>query len=96
MAAYIIRRLIWSVFLLLIIIAITFVIFYVLPSADPAALRAGKNADADSINAIREQLGLNDPLTTQFYEYVKALVLHGDFGNSYKELAICSLLNQAT
>ena len=83
MASYIVRRLIWAVFLLLAITAITFVIFYILPSADPAAIRAGKNGDAETIATIRHQLKLDQPLTTQFYEYVKALVLHGDFGNSY-------------
>ena len=37
MGRYIIRRLLWVVFLLLIVSAVTFVIFYALPSADPAA-----------------------------------------------------------
>jgi peptide/nickel transport system permease protein len=83
MAAYIVRRLIWAVFLLLAITMITFVIFYLLPSADPATLRAGKQGDAETIREIRHQLKLDRPVTEQFYEYVKELVLHGDFGNSY-------------
>jgi peptide/nickel transport system permease protein len=83
MAAYIVRRLIWAVFLLLAITMITFVIFYLLPSADPATLRAGKQGDAETIAEIRHQLKLDRPVTEQFYEYVKQLVLHGDFGNSY-------------
>ena len=41
MAAYILRRLLWTVLLLLVITAVTFLIFYVLPSGDPAKLRAG-------------------------------------------------------
>jgi peptide/nickel transport system permease protein len=43
MGRYIIRRLLWVVFLLLIVSAVTFVIFYALPSGDPAALRAGRS-----------------------------------------------------
>ena len=83
MAAYIVRRLIWAVFLLLAITFITFVIFYVLPSADPARIRAGKQGDAETIASIRHQLKLDQPVTEQFYFYVKRLVLHGDFGKSY-------------
>jgi peptide/nickel transport system permease protein len=39
MAAYIVRRLAWVIVLLFLITLITFVIFTVLPAADPAALR---------------------------------------------------------
>ena len=42
MIPFIIRRLLWMVVLLLVISFLTFVIFYTLPSADPAALRAGR------------------------------------------------------
>lgn len=83
MAAYIARRLVWTVVLLLVISAITFLIFYILPTADPAALRAGRDPSKALIDAIREQLGLNDPWYTQYWNYVKALVLHFDFGTSF-------------
>jgi peptide/nickel transport system permease protein len=83
MAAYIFRRLLWTVVLLLVITAVTFLIFYVLPTADPAALRAGRDPSEALIKAIREQLGLDDPITTQYFNYVKDLVLHFDFGNSF-------------
>jgi peptide/nickel transport system permease protein len=83
MAAYIVRRLLWTVVLLLVITAVTFLIFYVIPTADPAALRAGRDPSKALIEAIREQLGLDKPIYTQYYEYVKDLVLHFDFGNSF-------------
>jgi peptide/nickel transport system permease protein len=83
MAAYIVRRLLWTVVLLLVITAVTFVIFYVIPTADPAALRAGRDPSKALIEAIREQLGLDKPIYTQYYNYVKDLVLHFDFGNSF-------------
>src|SRR4051794_15196062 len=59
-------------------------IFYLFPSADPAALRAGKQATPDRIEEIRKQLGLADPWYTQYYHYVKQLVFHFDFGRSYQ------------
>jgi peptide/nickel transport system permease protein len=83
MAAYIFRRLLWTVLLLLVITAVTFLIFYVLPSGDPAKLRAGRAPSAETLAAIREQLGLDKPIYVQYWDYVKGLVLHFDFGNSY-------------
>jgi len=83
MGTYILRRLLYMVVVLLFVIALTFVIFYVLPSADPAALRAGRQPTPETLAAIREQLGLDKPLYEQFWVYVKGLVLHFDLGNSF-------------
>ncbi|HEY4094316.1 MAG TPA: ABC transporter permease [Baekduia sp.] len=83
MAAYIVRRLLWTVLLLLVITAVTFLIFYVLPSGDPAKLRAGRSPTPETIAAIRNQLGLDKPLYQQYGEYVWNIVRHFDFGNSY-------------
>jgi peptide/nickel transport system permease protein len=66
MTRYIIRRLLWVIVLLFLVSALTFVIFFVLPSTDPAALRAGKSRDPAVIDAIREQLGLNHSKLEQF------------------------------
>jgi peptide/nickel transport system permease protein len=67
-----------------IVSAVVFVIFYVLPSADPAQLRAGRNASPAQVDAIRHSLGLDKPVYTQYYEYMKNIVLHFDFGYSYQ------------
>jgi peptide/nickel transport system permease protein len=84
MFAYIIRRLLWSVVLLLVISFLTYVIFYVMPSADPALLRAGRQPTPERVAAIREQLGLDKPFYVQYFNYIKNLVLHFDFGYSYQ------------
>jgi peptide/nickel transport system permease protein len=83
MAAYILRRLLWTVLLLLVITAVTFLIFNVLPSGDPAKLRAGRTPSPELIAAIRHSLGLDKSLPVQYFDYVKQLVLHFDFGQSY-------------
>jgi len=83
MAAYIARRLLWTVVVLLVITAVTFVLFYILPTADPAALRAGRDPSPQLIASIREQLGLDQPLWKQYVDYLGDLVLHFDFGNSF-------------
>ena len=83
MGPFIIRRLLYMVVVLLFVIAITFLIFYILPSADPAALRAGRSPTPETLAAIRAQLGLDKPVPEQFWVYLKKLVLHFDFGNSF-------------
>jgi peptide/nickel transport system permease protein len=83
MVRYIIRRVIWMFVLLGLVSALTFVIFYVLPTGDPAAVRAGRLATPELIARIRQDLGLDDPLYVQYWTYAKGVVLHFDFGYSY-------------
>jgi peptide/nickel transport system permease protein len=70
MAAYITRRVLWVFVLLFVITLITFIIFTVLPAADPAALRAGRQPSPELIESIRQQFGLADPKPVQFVRYV--------------------------
>ncbi len=84
MIAYIIRRLLWSVVLLFAVSLIAFLIFVLMPAADPAILRAGRNPSPEIIAAIREQLGLDKPWYVQYGIYLRDLVLHFDFGYSYQ------------
>jgi peptide/nickel transport system permease protein len=70
MAAYIARRLVWVIFLLFMITLITFVIFSVLPSGDPAVLRAGRQPSPQLIESIRHQFGLDKSKPTQFINYI--------------------------
>jgi peptide/nickel transport system permease protein len=83
MIRYIIRRLLWGVLLLVIVVAVLFVMFRVLPTADPAKLRAGRTGSAKVIAEIRRNLGLNKSLPAQFWLYIKNLFLHFDLGYSY-------------
>src|SRR5436190_5021518 len=87
MLRYVIRRLLWVVVLLLAVSFVTFVIFYTLPSADPAALRAGRQPNPDLVRTIRHQLGLDRPWPVQYWLYMKKIVLHFDFGYSYQNSA---------
>ncbi len=84
MLRYVVRRVLWGVVLLLIVSALTFLIFYTFPSADPAALRAGRQATPQLIEQIRRNLGLDRPVYVQFWRYLKDLVLHFDLGYSYQ------------
>lgn len=83
MIAFIIRRLLWMVALLFAISFLTFLIFYLLPSADPALLRAGRQPNPELVATIRETLGLDKPWYIQYLKYIERLFLHFDFGYSY-------------
>jgi peptide/nickel transport system permease protein len=84
MGRYIIRRLLWVIVLLVLVSAVTFIIFYELPSADPAVLRAGRSPNPQLIAQIRHTLGLDKPVYVQYWRYMKAVVLHFNFGYSYQ------------
>jgi peptide/nickel transport system permease protein len=85
MGRYIIRRVLWVIFLLFVVSAVTFVIFYVFPSADPATLRAGKSPSPALLAQIRHTLGLDEPIYVQYYKYMKGIILHFDFGYSFQD-----------
>src|ERR1700691_5347706 len=83
MTRYVIRRVLWGVLLLVLVSALTFVLFRILPTAEPARLRAGRNASPRVIAELRVDLGLNKPLITQFWLYMRGLFLHFELGYSY-------------
>src|SRR3954453_843704 len=84
MARFIIRRLLWVIVLLFVVSFITFMIFYLFPSADPAVLRAGRQPNPELVEQIRHNLGLDTPWYQQYFDYMKQLIGHGDFGFSYQ------------
>jgi len=83
MARFIVRRLAGMFLLLVLVSGVTFVVFNVFPSTDPAALRAGRQPTPEVIETIREDLGLDRPLYVQFADYVWNVFAHQDFGRSY-------------
>ncbi|HEY4810227.1 MAG TPA: ABC transporter permease [Solirubrobacteraceae bacterium] len=83
MLRYIIRRLLIGVLILVIVCALTFVFFRVLPTGNPALLRAGRDPQPKLIKEIEGVLGLNKPLIVQFWDYMKQFFLHLNLGYSY-------------
>src|SRR4051812_8038634 len=84
MGRFVIRRLLWAVVLLFVVTFLTFIIFYLFPSADPAVLRAGRQPNPELVAQIRHNLGLDNPWYQQYFDYMKRLVFHGDFGYSFQ------------
>jgi peptide/nickel transport system permease protein len=83
MSRYIIRRLLWGVVLLVLVLALLFVLFRILPTADPAKIRAGRIQSPKIIAEIRHNLGLDKSLPAQFWIYIKGIFLHLNLGYSY-------------
>ena len=83
MTGYVIRRILWGIVLLIIVAAITFVLFRIIPTGNPAVLRAGRDPQPKLIHEIERVLGLSKPLPVQFWDYLKNIFLHFNFGYSY-------------
>lgn len=90
MFAVLLKRLGSSFLILLGVAAITFVLLYCMP-ADPAVMIAGRTATAKVVANIRHELGLDQPLIVQFFNYL-ANLLQGDLGRSYVQKSEVSAL----
>ena len=61
--------------------AVIFILIQIVPG-DPAAYMMGMNASPESVNALREQMGLDAPAMQRYFSWIGGLV-QGDFGTSY-------------
>jgi peptide/nickel transport system permease protein len=82
MLQYLVRRLLWAVFLFIVVTIVTYVIFYVTPS-DPARLAAGQGATPQQVQDVADRLHLNDPLVKQYGLFLKQLVVDQSLGESF-------------
>ena len=81
MLRYALGRLTSLVVSLIVASMVIFGVVEVIPG-DPAAFMLGVNAQEDTLNALREQMGLNDPLPLRYLDWASGL-LQGDFGTSW-------------
>lgn len=82
MSKYIIRRILAAIPVLLGVTVLVFLTLHLTPG-DPARLLAGPEAYEEDIQALREQLGLNDPLVVQYGRFLVSAVTF-DFGTSFR------------
>ncbi|MDR2569244.1 MAG: ABC transporter permease [Oscillospiraceae bacterium] len=81
MYKYIIKRLLMMIPILLGVTLVIFYMTYITPG-DPAVMMLGEQATAESLEALREEMGLNDPFLLRYINYVID-VAQGDFGTSH-------------
>ncbi|CAN5609696.1 ABC transporter permease [soil metagenome] len=80
MLTYILRRILLLIPVMLIVGVVVFMLVHLTPG-DPAAVILGQNATGEQIQALRDRLGLNDPLLVQFWSWFSN-ALRLDFGDS--------------
>ncbi|MGW9630273.1 ABC transporter permease [Agromyces sp. NPDC055520] len=80
MLRFVARRLGTAALVVLVLTVVVFVLSRVIP-ADPAVVYAGPKAPPEELDRIREQLGFDQPLVVQYFQYLGGLVT-GDWGNS--------------
>lgn len=71
--------------LVLVLIGVSFLVFMLLSltPGDPVRMMLGESATPEAQEALREEMGLNDPLLVQYGRYMKNIVVHQDLGQSY-------------
>ena len=81
MLSYTLKRLCQTIFVLIGITLITFILLNVVPG-DPVAMMLDKRADEQTIEMVRHAMGLDVPLPQQYLNFLKGAI-HLDFGKSY-------------
>ena len=82
MLTYFLKRLLGLMPTLLIVAVLVFLFVHMLPG-DPALLAAGQDADAQTVALVRQELGLDRPMSEQFVSFFSQ-ALQGEFGNSLR------------
>lgn len=82
MTSYILKRLLGLLPTLFIVAVLVFLFVHMLPG-DPARLAAGVDASPETVELVRQDLGLDKPLPHQFFNYFVNLA-QGDFGQSLR------------
>src|SRR3954454_5217208 len=80
LGAYVLRRTVRGVFTLWLVVTIVFVALRL--TGDPAALLLSDSASAEDLAALRETLGLNQPLPVQYATFFTSMLFRGDLGQS--------------
>lgn len=80
MFKYFIKRLLLLIPVVFGVSILVFLIMHVF-TTDPTSIILGQHASQDQIIALREQLGLNDPLYVQYWDFISG-IFKGDFGTS--------------
>jgi peptide/nickel transport system permease protein len=78
MIRFALKRFVSMIFVLFAISVMTFLIFFATPGVDPAARIAGRNADQQTLKAVRHDFGLDRPLPIQYALMMKKLFITRD------------------
>jgi peptide/nickel transport system permease protein len=80
MVIYIARRLVWTVAVILVVLFVTFLVFFELPAGDPALRFAGKQPSPERIAEIKHRMGFDKPWPQQFGDFTVNFVKGDEYG----------------
>lgn len=83
MAKYIIKRILWIIPVILGVVLIVYAISYFSPGDPVMTLLGTENYSQEKYDEMAKAFGLDKPFFTQYFNYLKNVFLHGDFGISY-------------
>jgi peptide/nickel transport system permease protein len=84
MVRFLIRRVLFGLVVLWVIVTAVFFLFFVASPGDPARLFAGKQATPETVELVRHQLGLDQPVHVQYGRFIKGfLQFPPDLGESF-------------
>jgi peptide/nickel transport system permease protein len=85
LAGFLVRRVLWAIFLFFVATLVTYLIFFVIPG-DPSPIAAGSGATATPqfLAHVRHELHLDLPLYQQYWLFVWNLIRHGSLGYSFR------------
>ncbi|MGW0768641.1 ABC transporter permease [Streptomyces sp. NPDC002676] len=78
MLRFLVRRFLGAAITLLIISAVTFMLFYAVPR-DPARIACGKVCTPETLDVIRHNMGISDPLPVQYWHWLSGIFVGRDF-----------------
>ncbi|TRV79536.1 ABC transporter permease [Streptomyces sp. 130] len=81
MGRYVARRLLQMIPVFLGTTLLIFLMVYTLPGDPVRGLFGDKGADPATLEAMRHKLGLDQPILVQYWDYMKGMLLHFDFGD---------------
>jgi peptide/nickel transport system permease protein len=81
MRTFIIKQLLQAIGVCLVISMISFFLLFL--NTDPALLLLPPEAEVQDIAKFKKQMGLDRPVPVQYLDFLRKVVLHGDFGNSF-------------
>ena len=83
MLKYFIRR---TLLIIPILLAVIFIVFFImeLTPGTPGRVLLGPVATQEEVDLLDQKLGTDRPFLERYFDYVKNIVLHFDFGNSYR------------
>ncbi|TNH30137.1 ABC transporter permease [Micromonospora orduensis] len=81
MARFLLKRLFSATLTLFAVSVLTFLMFFALPR-DPVTSICSKNCNPERLERVRDDLGLNDPLISQYAGYMKGIVTGRDLGSA--------------